>query len=216
MQPAVGARTAPSHGPRRPRWGTIGGVRMGRTRMSSPSIDLGETIAAWRAGKVEAEAVLSREVYLLLKRMAGARLAHSGPATLEATGLVHEAVARLLGGNSDWTSREHFFALAAMQMRAVLVDAARCRMADKRGAGAVAVTLGGTVEAAVDDDGMLELHEALLRLAERDPRASRVVEMTYFGGMRAHEIAPVIGVSDATVERDLAFGRSWLRRELHP
>ena len=182
--------------------------------MSSPPIDLGDTITAWRAGKAEAEAVLNREVYALLKRMAGARLAHGGPATLEATGLVHEAVARLLGGSSDWTSREHFFALAAMQMRAVLVDGARRRTADKRGGGAAHVTLGGAAEAAVGDEGLLELHEALLRLAERDPRSARVVELTYFGGMRAHEIAPVLGISDATVERDLAFGRSWLKREL--
>jgi RNA polymerase sigma factor (TIGR02999 family) len=176
--------------------------------------DLGETLAAWRAGKAEAEAVLNREVYALLKRMAGARLAQGGPATLEATGLVHEAVARLLGGGSDWTSRDHFFALAAMQMRAVLVDGARRRMADKRGGGMACVTLGGAADAAVADDGLLELHEALLRLAERDARAARVVELTYFGGMRAHEIAPVLGISDATVERDLAFGRTWLKREL--
>jgi RNA polymerase sigma factor (TIGR02999 family) len=101
-----------------------------------------------------------------------------------------------------------------MQMRAVLVDAARRRSADKRGGGAAHVTLGGAAEAAVGDDSLLELHEALLRLSQRDPRAARVVELTYFGGMRAHEIAPVLEVSDATVERDLAFGRSWLKREL--
>jgi len=182
--------------------------------MSQTPIDLGSTITAWRSGKAEAVAVLNREVYALLKRMAGARLAAGGPATLEATGLVHEAVARLLGGNSDWTSREHFFALVAMQMRAVLVDAARRRNADKRGAGAAHVTLGGGAEAAVGDDALLALHEALLRLSQRDPRAARVVELTYFGGMRAHEIAPVLEVSDATIERDLAFGRSWLKREL--
>jgi RNA polymerase sigma factor (TIGR02999 family) len=182
--------------------------------MASAPIDLGELITAWRSGKAEAEAVLSREVYQLLKRMAGARLAQGGPATLEATGLVHEAVARLLGGNSDWTSRDHFFALVAMQMRAVLVDGARRRNADKRGAGAAHVTLGGVADPVVTEDSLLELHEALLRLAERDARAARVVELTYFGGMRAHEIAPVLEVSDATIERDLAFGRSWLKREL--
>lgn len=182
--------------------------------MSSAPIDLGETLEAWRSGKAEAEAVLNREVYALLKRMAGARLAQGGPSTLEATGLVHEAVARLLGGSTDWTSREHFFALVAMQMRAVLVDGARRRMADKRGGGVAHVTLGGADDAAVGDDGLLELHEALLRLGGRDARAARVLELTYFGGMRAHEIAPVLQISDATVERDLAFGRSWLKREL--
>lgn len=178
--------------------------------------DLDATLDAWRAGKAEAEAVLSREVYALLKRMAGARLAHSGPVTLEATGLVHEAVARLLAGRSDWHSREHFFALVAMQMRAVLVDGARRRGAGKRGGGVACVTLGtaAEAEAAVADEGLLELHEALERLSDRDPRAARVVELTYFGGMRAHEIAAVLGVSDATVERDLAFGRTWLKREL--
>jgi RNA polymerase sigma factor (TIGR02999 family) len=182
--------------------------------MNEPVTDLTDLVTAWRSGKSEAEAVLNREVYALLKRMAGARLAQGGPATLEATGLVHEAVARLLGGGSDWSSRAHFFALVAMQMRAVLVDAARRRFADKRGGGAAHVTLGDAEGVSIADNELLELHDALEALARQDARVARVVELTYFGGMRAHEIAAVLGISDATVERDLAFGRVWLRREL--
>jgi len=177
------------------------------------NIDLEQSLVAWRAGKAEAEVVLNREVYALLKRMAATRLNPGGPRTLEVTGLVHEAVARLLGSESDWSSRGHFLALVALQMRAVLVDDARRRAAGKRGAGAAVVTLGGADEIAVGDSGLLDLHDALLRLSECDQRAARVVELRYFGGLSAREIGAALGISDATVERDLAFGRAWLQRE---
>ena len=177
------------------------------------NIDLEQSLVAWRAGKAEAEVVLNREVYALLKRMAATRLNPGGPRTLEVTGLVHEAVARLLGSESDWTSRGHFLALVALQMRAVLVDDARRRSAGKRGAGAAVVTLGGADEIAVGDSGVLDLHNALLVLSGRDQRTARVVELRYFGGLSAREIGAALGISDATVERDLAFGRAWLQRE---
>ncbi len=195
-----------------PSAGVIGNLCNLRMRHDT-NFDLEQSLIAWRAGKADAEAVLNREVYGLLKRMAAARLHAGGPRTLEVTGLVHEAVVRLLGSESDWTSRGHFLALVALQMRAVLVDDARRRSAGKRGGGAAVVTLGGADEIAVGDSGLLDLHDALLALSGRDQRTARVVELTYFGGLSAREISTALGISDATVERDLAFGRAWLQRE---
>jgi len=148
--------------------------------------------------------------------MARGRLAGRGPATLNPTALVHEAVARLIGASGDFASRAHFFALAALQMRAVLVDHGRRHAADKRGGGAIQVTLddGLVATAGGEVDAFLDLHDALEALARDDARGARVIELTYFGGLSASECAVVLGVSVATVERDLAFGRAWLKRAL--
>ncbi len=169
----------------------------------------------WRDVDSPTRAALDAEVYATLKRMARGRLAGGGPATLNPTALVHEAVARLLGGGADASSRAHFYALAALQMRAVLVDHARRRHADKRGGGAVQVTLDDeALVGATGGEDFLDLHEALDVLAREDARCARAVELTYFGGLNAQELAAVLEVSVATVERDLNFGRAWLRRNL--
>jgi RNA polymerase sigma factor (TIGR02999 family) len=183
----------------------------------SAAPDLTGLFQAWRGGDAAARAALDAEVYAALKRMAGGRLAGGrGPATLNPTALVHEAVARLLDARVDACSRAHFYALAALQMRAVLVDHARRRSAGKRGGGALQVTLDEALAdgAAADADALLDLHEALQALAREEPRSARVLELTYFGGVAASELAALLQVSVATVERDLAFGRAWLRRRL--
>lgn len=171
-------------------------------------------LRAWQAGDGGARSVLDDEIYATLKRMARGRLDGSGPATLNPTALVHEAVARLLDGEPDLRSRAHFYALAALQMRAVLVDHARRRLADKRGGGAVQVTLDEGLAEVDDGQDFLDLHEALEVLARDDARCARAIELTYFGGLSANEVSDVTGVSVATVERDLKFGRAWLKRAL--
>ena len=173
-------------------------------------------LKAWRSGDDAARVVLDAEVYATLKRMASGRLGGRAPVTLDPTALVHEAVARLLDSSIDANSRSHFYALADLQMRAVLVDHARRRSADKRGGGAMQVTLdeGLADGGGADADSFLDLHEALDELARAEARCARVVELTYFGGMNAGELAPLLEVSIATVERDLAFGRAWLKRRL--
>lgn len=176
--------------------------------------DITALVRSWRSGDASTGPALAREVYGTLKRMARGRLGGSGPATLDATALVHEAVARMLGQDADFNSRAHFYALAALQMRAVLVDHARRRGAGKRGGDAIAVTLGDDIAAAGDDDAFLDLHDALTTLAGEDERTARVLELTYFGGMNAPQVGEVVGISVATVERDLAFGRAWLKRAL--
>jgi RNA polymerase sigma factor (TIGR02999 family) len=174
-----------------------------------------ETLMAWRDGSDGAEALLTAEIYQALKRMAGQRVAgQRAGATLSPTALVHEAVVRMLGSDVDWQSRAHFFALAALQMRAVLVDHARSVSAAKRGGGWVAVTLDQDLADMPGPEALLELHDALDRLAVADPRPARVVELTYFGGLTSTQVADVCAVSVATVERDLKFARAWLRTEL--
>ncbi len=184
---------------------------------TEPEAQLTDLLQAWRSGDGDAGSALNQQIYATLKRMAQQRVGRgAASATLNPTALVHEAVARMLDSDADWRSRAHFYALAALQMRAVLVDHARRRGAAKRGGAAIAVTLDEQIAAADEDTGLLDLHEALERLAGEDARTARILELTYFGGLGAAEAAEVCKVSVATVERDLRFGRLWLRRALQP
>lgn len=137
--------------------------------------------------------------------------------TLSTTALVHEAYLKLSAA-PDLTlkNREHFFALAARAMRQIVVDAARRRLADKRGGeGAVAISLDESAHAApLRPSQLVALDEALTRLADADPRRARVVEHRIFGGLTADETAAVLGVSRPTVERDWRAARAWLAVEL--
>jgi len=173
---------------------------------------------AWREGDVAARDRLLENVYDTLRQMAAARFRRAGGgATLQPTVVVNEALMRLLGNEVGWEDRAHFFALASLKMRAVLVDHARARAAGKRGGDAVAVTLShADVEAGGDAAGLdvLALHQCMERLEAQDPRAARALEMAYFGGMEQREIACALGVSVPTVERDLRFARAWLNKQL--
>ena len=176
---------------------------------------LTDQLQAWRSGDAQLGVALNDEIYASLKRLARARVSRgSATPTLTPTALVNEAMVRLLGNDADWQSRAHFYGLAASAMRSVLVDAARRRGSDKRGSGAMHVTLDAANGVAATDTDFLDLHEALEVLAGDDPRTARVVELTYFGGLNAREVGDVVGASVATVERDLAFGRAWLQRQL--
>lgn len=180
--------------------------------------DLTGMLQAWRGGDRAALDRLLPEVYDLLRRMAAGRVAGAGPAaSLEPTALVHEALLRMLGGSPDLQNRAHFLAVAALQMRAVLVDHARARLAAKRGGGALMLTLGAAERQPAGDGveiDLLALDQALAQLAEQDPRTARTVEMSYFAGMSRDEIAEVLQVSEATVDRDLRFARAFLNRQL--
>lgn len=180
--------------------------------------DLTGLLQAWRGGDSGALDRLLPEVYGVLKRMAAGRVGSGDRTpTLEPTALVHEAVLRLMGGSPDWQNRSHFLAVAALQMRAVLVDHARARAAAKRGGGAALVTLRAAefevAEASIEVD-LLALDQALSQLAASDARAGRAIEMHYFGGMQREEIAEVLDISEATVDRDLRFARAFLNRQL--
>ena len=178
-------------------------------------------LQAWATGDPDAPDALLAVVYDELRRQAGWHMRRqSAGHTLEPTALVHEAYLRLAGQPAaQWESRAQFFRVAGRVMRAVLVDHARAHDADKRGGpGAVRVTLGAAN--AVADAGsppavdVLALDAALGRLAEFDAQKARVVELRYFAGVTIEQTAEALGVSTATVKREWAAARAWLRHEL--
>jgi len=167
------------------------------------------------AGSVEATSLLLPLVYDSL-RLVAARLLRAERAghTLQPTALVHEAYLRLCDGSRiDIQGKTHFFALAARQMRFVLVNHARARKAKKRSG--LRVTLNESLGTDSGDPlDVLALDEALTRLAEKSPRQSRVVELRCFAGLNVAETAAVLGVSDRTVKNDFRVAQAWLLREL--
>jgi RNA polymerase sigma factor (TIGR02999 family) len=171
-----------------------------------------------RQGNDAALAQLTPLVYDDLRRLAhlymsGQRQDH----TLQTTALVNEAYLRLADQtNPRWQDRAHFVAVAARAMRQILVNYALGYRAQKRGGGAQKVELD---EAALvspsQSQEIVELHEALERLAALDRRKAEVVEQKYFGGLNYEEIAEVLKISAITVRRDWEFARAWLYKELH-
>jgi RNA polymerase sigma-70 factor (ECF subfamily) len=136
--------------------------------------------------------------------------------TLQTTALVNELFLKLAGSqNVCWQNRAHFFAIAAHAMRLVLVDHARTVGRVKRGGGERHIQLDETCAVAREDWSQIaDLHQAMEKLAKRDLRKSRVVELRYFGGLDVREVAEVLEVSPNTVIRDWRPAKAWLRREL--
>lgn len=181
------------------------------------SEDLTRLLHDWRGGDHVSRDRLLALVYDTLRGMAAARLGRGRDnRTLQPTALVNEAMLRLFGSEVDWRDRAHFLAVAALKMRAVLVDHARARASAKRGGDAVLLTLSHAEREAGEaaEFDVLALHQALERLAERDQRSAQALEMTYFGGMERDEIASVLGISVPTVDRDLRFAKAWLNKAL--
>ena len=176
-----------------------------------------QLLERWRGGDREALERLIPKLYDTLRDMAAQRLRREGEQqTLEPTALVHEALLRLLGGESDPLNRAHFLALAAMHMRSVLVDHARARLAHKRGGDAVLVTL---TEARSQEGGRIELDllaldQALTRLAEQEPAKAELVKLRYFAGLSLDDAAACLAISPATAKRWWAVARAWLFADL--
>jgi RNA polymerase sigma factor (TIGR02999 family) len=186
--------------------------------MSSPQPDPEEVtdlLRAWRGGAEGADGELLERVYRTLRHIAAAQLrSERAGHTLQPTALVNEAYVRLLGQREvDWRDRAHFFGLAAVTMRRILVDHARRRLAKKRDVERepepVSIVTGRGE--AVD---LLDLDRALDRFAERFPRQAKVVELRYFSGIELDDVALALGVTPRTVKRDWAFARAWLRDAL--
>lgn len=160
-------------------------------------------------------------IYDELRRVAERAMRRESPGhTLQPTALLHEAYLKLVGQDrAEYRSRAQFFGVAAHVMRRILVDHARERLAEKRGGGAVQVTLGD-VHAGAEGSGasgalsVLALHDSLEKLAAIDPLQARLVELRYFTGLNIEETAVALDVSPATVKREWVLARSWLRREL--
>jgi RNA polymerase sigma factor (TIGR02999 family) len=156
-------------------------------------------------------------VYDQLRRMAHRAMQGEHPDhTLGTTGLVHEAYLKLIDQTRvDWRDRAHFFAVAALAMRRILVDYARRHRRAKRGGGRNPVSLDeGAVSLEERADNLVALDEALTRLSQLSPRLSRVVECRFFGGLTEEEIAEALGLTTRTVKRDWAKARGWLYQEL--
>src|SRR6266536_2869060 len=138
-------------------------------------------------------------------------------ALAELTPLVNEAYLRLADQtNPRWQNRAHFFAVAARAMRQILVSYARGQRSQKRGGGALKVELDGVAIVSPEESKeIVDLHEALERLATLDSRKAQVVELKYFGGLNYDEMAEVLKISHVTVRRDWEFARLWLYTELH-
>ena len=165
------------------------------------------------------KAALDRLIPLLypeLRKLARGYLRNERGHTLQATALVHEAYARLVGQNQpDYASRAHFLGVAASVMRQILIDHARARNADKRGGGVRRVSFDEAANIAAERPVViLAVDEALTELAKKDPLKARLIEMRFFGGMTAEDSAEVLNLPVAQVRRHLRVGQAWLQKEL--
>jgi RNA polymerase sigma-70 factor (ECF subfamily) len=135
--------------------------------------------------------------------------------TLQPTALVHEAYLRLAGQERvHWQNRAHFFGIASQLMRRILVDYARSRHAEKRGGLSRRISLDDIVASDERAIELIALDDALSSLAVIDPQQSRIVELRFFGGLTIEQTAQSVGVSPATVKRDLNVAKAWLHREI--
>jgi RNA polymerase sigma factor (TIGR02999 family) len=179
--------------------------------------DITQLLRRSRAGDQAAFDQVMPLVYRELRRMAGGFLRQQAPGhTLQPTALVHEAYVRLVQRvNPDWRDRAHFFHVAATVMRQILVDHARAKVAGKRGGGQIRVEFRETLEYS---DGkaseVVALDDALTQLEAVDNRKARVIEYRFFGGLSIEETAEALGVSIATVGREIRYAEAWLRREM--
>jgi RNA polymerase sigma factor (TIGR02999 family) len=162
-------------------------------------------------------------VYQDLRRLAQRYMSREHPGhTLQPTALVHEVYLKLVDQTrANWKGKSHFFAVGALAMRRLLIDHARARRREKRGGARQRVTLAESLfpsnkgtEGDLDFEELLSLNTALERLAAVEPRAAKVVELRFFGGLTVPEVAHVLEVSTRTVEGDWTYARAWLRREL--
>jgi RNA polymerase sigma factor (TIGR02999 family) len=178
--------------------------------------ELTRILSAIDKGDPQAAEQLLPLVYTELRRLAAQKLAREAAGqTLDATALVHEAYLRLVGDDNDrsWKDRGHFFAAAAQAMRRILVDNARRKRAQKRGANFQRQPLDAVAAPEIDVE-VVALDEALRKLAESEPIKARLVELRYFAGLTGEQAAKVLDISPATADRHWAYARAWLRNEV--
>ncbi len=182
---------------------------------STPSTNVTQLLREWRTGNEQALDVLMPLVYDELRRLAQHYMRGERPEhTLQATALVNEAYLRLVDMKVTWQDRAHFFAVAARLMRRMLVDHARATHRAKRESGPK-VSLDEALEVSCKPSpDLIAVDEAMTRLATFDPRKSEIVELHFFGGLSNEEVAEALGVSRATVQRELRMAKAWLNHEL--
>jgi RNA polymerase sigma factor (TIGR02999 family) len=179
--------------------------------------DITHVLQAMERGNPRAAEELLPLVYDELRKLAAAKMAREAPGqTLQATALVHEAWLKLAGSNrQQWRGRAHFFAAAAEAMRRILIDRARRKASQKRGAGPVREELDESkIELRAPSAEILAVHDALDGLAAEDPVAAEVVKLRYFVGMTIAEVAEALDLSPRTADRHWAFARAWLKHAI--
>ena len=186
--------------------------------MAHETHSITELLERWRSGDKDAGDRIMELVYAELHEMASKEMRRERREhTLQTTALVHEAYLRLCGGCEpvQCVDRSHFFAVAAQQLRRVLVDHARRVRSERRGGGFVKVAFRDFDAAGCGlDERLLAVDESLERLHTLDPRAAKIVELRYFGGLTEAEAAETLDISIATLKRDWDFARTWLANEL--
>lgn len=181
--------------------------------LSPPEVT--QLLADWGKGDRSALDKLFPLVQSELRRIAQRQMSQERPGhTLQATALVNEAYLKLAGQQGfDWQNRAHFFAVCAQVMRHILIDHARAHARDKRGGGAIQVSLNEALVVAEDQAAhFIALDEALRVLEHLDPQKGKIVELRYFGGLSIEEAAEVMNVSPRTVRREWQRARAWLYR----
>lgn len=179
-------------------------------------------LSAWRSGDSRALERLTPLIYEELRDRARRYMRRERPGhTLQATAVVHEAFVKLVEMNVSWQDRAHFFAVAARQMRRILVDHAKARYRSKRGGTTATNSIEEfhTLEAGPITSGdidVLEIDEALERLAGHNPRLAEIVELHYFGGLTYQELSETLKISEATVDRDLRLAKAWILNQIRP
>ncbi len=185
--------------------------------ISQPPREVTQLLHAWKGGDAEALDKLIPIVYDELRRLAHRYMARErAHNTLQTTALMHEAYLRLTHApRVDWKDRVHFFAVSANVMRRILVEFARARRRQKRGAGVRNVTLDeAAVISPAPGKDLIALDDALENLAAIEPRQAKVVELRFFGGMTEEETAEMLGVSCDTVRRDWNRAKLWMWHEM--
>ena len=185
--------------------------------MTSSPQNITQMLVEWGNGDKEALDRLIPIVYEELRRQAARFLRRERPGhTLQTTALIHEAYLKLIDQkHMHWQNRAQFFGIAAQLMRRILVDHARGKQAGKRGGDDVKLQLDEALIVGQSKDvNLVALDEALNRLAQLDEQQGRIVELRYFSGLSIEETAEALGISPATVKRDWALAKAWLRREI--
>lgn len=185
---------------------------MSASNDSNPTHLLGETV---RGDRQSRERLLTL-LYDQFRQLAAAHLNRESPGhTLQPTALVHELFLKLIDQEHvDWRGRSHFLAIGSRAMRQILIDHARHRDREKRGGQWRRILLGDELAGSEREFDVLELEDALQKLAALDPRQAAIVEMRFYGQMTVAEVAEALGVSKRTVESEWTVIRAWLRREL--
>ena len=185
---------------------------------TNPQHDITLILQTVSRGEKQASEDLLPLVYDELRRLAAARMAREAAGqTLQPTALVHEAWVRLVeDGSRTWENRTHFFSAAAEAMRRILIERARRKSCVKHGGGQRLLDIADLdVAAALPDDKILLMDEALERLKTEDPETARVVVLKFFGGLTNEEIVAITGTSDSTVRRQWNYAKLWLFNCIH-